>query len=274
MNKPVVTERQTWFRFFPEGSVEFLVVTRVLALLMLAALIVVRSNQRPLVLVALVALLWLDYLLMLWWAIQVTTDLDDLFSEPQPGDQEVRYRRVRVGLQAALPSAVAVVVLAPWPALMGSLESSMALGHLGRWVTVPVFGVLFVVALFFAQRALQRVRLGRPGWTLLFLIPVLHWFAMHRLLLGLEARFQQRCGEQGQPPGDDLRSGLALVLADVSWVLSVLPWGMVVVWVWWRGSWPAVAPGCGTLLAGLFAVADLAALEQLHRRLVGFIQKL
>src|SRR5437868_8574771 len=73
-------ERRRWFSFFPEGTLEFLVVTRVLALLLMGTLIIVPSTQRPAVLVALAAVVWADYALLTWWLVHVSADLHDLFA--------------------------------------------------------------------------------------------------------------------------------------------------------------------------------------------------
>ena len=66
MTDNIGAQRRNWFRSFPEGSIEFVVITRVLALLLLAALAIVPGIQRPAVLVALALVLWVDYLLMMW----------------------------------------------------------------------------------------------------------------------------------------------------------------------------------------------------------------
>jgi len=144
-------------------------------------------------------------------------------------------------------------------------------------VAVPVFCALFVVSALVAHRALQRIQLGRPQWTLLLLVPIFHWFALHRLLTSLHARVRQRSQEPGKPTPDDPGPGPGVILADVTWVLSVLPWGILVVLTLMTGKWPgnmpySAMPVCGTMLATLFAVADLAAMENLQRRFVALIR--
>ena len=236
MSNDILTQRQRWFRFFPEGSIEFLVATRVLALLLLLALLIVGKREMQLLaaVVALTGVLWLDYAL-----------------------------------------------IAPWPMLLRYYQPGLLPGEAFVTVGRGMLVVLFIVLAILAQRALQRIRLGRPLWTLLLLIPVVHWFAMHRLIVGLEARIREH--EQTDSPearDQAADSGtLAIALADVTWVLAVLPWGHVVIFPLAQGNWPAefpqaAAPFCGVPLAAVFAVADLAAMERVQRQFTATLRKL
>jgi len=273
MNDDFVTERKKWFRFFPEGSIEFLLITRVLALLLLAALAVISSPQRPAVLVALAFLLWVDYVLMLWWVIQLATDLDDLFQEVPPNPNVAHRRRTRTALLAVLPSVAAVLLLAPWLDVLNAFHPSSLFRETLPRVMLPVLGSLFIIFVFIAQYALRRIRLGPALWTLLLLVPVVHWFAMHRLLSPLQKRIQERYGERDDASGHPEQGpSISLILADVTWLLSILPWGIVIVLALQDCSWSPVVPLCGTMLASVFAVADLAAMERLQRQFVGLLQ--
>ena len=115
MTNELLVERRKWFRVFPEGTLEFTIITRVLALLMLMALAVVSGLQRPLVLMALGAILWVDYALLMWWAIEVASDLQLLSGAPDAAAHSTR--RSRIWLQAVLPSIAALVALMPWASL-------------------------------------------------------------------------------------------------------------------------------------------------------------
>lgn len=275
MSDDTAVQRRKWFQSFPEGSIEFMLVTRVLALLLLLALAIVQDVQRPVVVLALTMVLWADYVLMMWWAVQMTTDLDDLFADPPPPADAARRRRVWAACLGASPSVAAALLLVPWPYLLLPSEwSRAAVVH----VAAPLLGIAFVALMFVAQAALQRVRLGPRPWTLLLLVPIAHWFAMHRLLTGLHARVHQRREERGQTVKDDSGPGAAVRIADITWVLSILPWGTLVLVSLLRGGWPtgsgaSGASVCGAFIAAVFAVADVAAMEQLQRRFVLLLHK-
>jgi hypothetical protein len=231
--------------------------------------------------VALTGVLWLDYVLMIWWAVQIVIDLEDLPLPPTASVAESRRRRIHIGFLACLPSVVAALILAPWPTLLRFFQPGLLPG--GAFVTVGrgMLVVLFIVLAILAQRALQRIRLGPPLWTLLLLIPVVHWFAMHRLVIGLEGRIrehEQTDAAQAREQAADSGT-LAIALADVTWVLAVLPWGLVVIFILAQGNWPAefpqaAAPFCGVPLAAVFAVADLAAMERVQRQFTATLRKL
>jgi hypothetical protein len=110
----------------------------------------------------------------------------------------------------------------------------------------------------------------------LFLIPIVHWFALHRLLSSLDARLKEAASRRGQPGTSGEANTVTIALADVTWVLSVLPWAIMLVVSLVRGGWPGgrVMPVCGTLIASVFVVADLAAMEGIQRRFVALVRKL
>jgi len=283
MSNDILTQRQRWFRFFPEGSIEFLVATRVLALLLLLALLIVGKREMQLLaaLVALTGVLWLDYVLMVWWAVQIAVDLEDLSLQPRAPVEASRRRRVHTGILVCLPSVLAAVILAPWPTLLRLYQPGLLPGTAFVTVGRGILAVLFIVLAVIAQRTLQRIRLGPPLWTLLLLIPVVHWFAMHRIIVGLEDRLREH-GQKDSAEARDQAShppALAIAIADVTWGLFVCPWAIVAIFMLTQGNWPvdfphAAAPFCGVPLAAVFAVADLAAMERVQRQFVATLRKL
>jgi len=78
MDNTVLSQRQRWFRAFPDGSIEFLLVTRLLVVFLLLGLAAMRESQRPMVLMALAVVLMADYAIMIWWSLQTVADLDCL----------------------------------------------------------------------------------------------------------------------------------------------------------------------------------------------------
>jgi len=271
MTKDTLAQRRNWFRYFPEGTLEFLVITRVLAVLLLIALMIVTATQKNMVLIALSVLAWADYLLVSWWLVQMTTDLDDLLQEPDPQDPNAHRRPVTTTVLSALPSCAAFLILAPWAQVFfGSGGSRETITR----VLIPVFFLTFLVLSAFAQRELKRIKLGPPIWTLLFLIPGLHWLALHRLVGGLHERLRQRGGQEGESTEKQkIGGGMEILVADVTWVMAVLPWFIVVcLSVVKTDSGDATAQNigmlCGTFMVIVFVIADLAAMETLQQRFI------
>ncbi|MBP7935687.1 MAG: hypothetical protein KA354_13655 [Phycisphaerae bacterium] len=293
-NGPLV-ERQRWFRFFPDGSIEFLVITRVLMVLLLVALIVfiARQLERSATLVALAGICSLDQILVLWWAVQIVTDLSLLANAQSPpgGEGEPRTspattvgsnrERRWLTARACLPGTVALLLLALMagtPILSVFLRVSLSKPVLGA--VYLALGAVFILLLPFGQRALQHVRLGPPLWTFLSLIPIVHMFAVHRVARDLESQIrlldQQRSPAPSTPaeePGTP-----AGAIAEVAWILTIVPWAIVAVVMLTRGEWPrgwaGSIPTCGGILATtLLVIADTAALEHVHRRFVALIRR-
>jgi hypothetical protein len=237
----------------------------------LLALAVVGGSQRPLVLAALTFVLWLDYALIMWWVIQVATDLRSIstgFGGDTPG------RRAGIGLKVILPSVAAMVALIPWTQVLSVVGAA---GKANLFKPVPmVAGVAFVVLLIPAYRTLRTIGVGSSLWAGVLLIPIFHWFAMHRVAADLDRRIDEQLKVRGFEKASR-RLGIALAIADVTWVLSILPWAGVVAFAlirgWSMGGVFKAGPVCGTILAAFFAIADLAAMEGVQRQIVTLIRK-
>ena len=267
-----VSQRRTWFRFFPEGTLEFLVITRVLALLLIVTLAAILPSQLSAALTALFGLLWLDHVLMLWWGVQMVTDLRDLSASPSPGS-DARGGKYRVGLTAALPSFFALLIIAPWPNVLIADPTTRASA---TKILLPVLALLYATTIVLAARALQTVRFGSSLWSLLFLVPGLHWLAMHRLVREWHGRADEHRDEHTGEGAEASSAGI--VFADVCWLFTLLPWAVVLSVSWARGQWPdgvgyGLVPICATAWTVLFAVSDLAVLETLQRRFIALIDK-
>lgn len=269
MNSERLAERRKWFRVFPEGTLEFAIITRILALLLLISLAVVGGTQRPLIVVSLVIVLWVDYALLMWWVLQVAMDLR-MVADGSVLDSP--SSRAKIGFKVILPSVAAVAGLAPWGQVM-----SVVVGGTGMLGWLPVAaGVAFVILCIPALRALRKVGVGSSRWTALLLVPIIHWFALHRIAAGLHGRI----AEQLQARGIDkapYSPEVTLAIADATLVLSILPW-MVMVGYGLACGWSnqgafKFGPVCGTVLAALFAIANLAALEAVQRQIVTLIRK-
>lgn len=272
MNGDTIVERKKWFRVFPEGTLEFMIITRVLALAFLIALAIVSGAQRPFVLIGLAGVLWADYALLVWWLLQLSRDLRLVRGEALSADDAAR--EVRASIVVLIPSAAAAVALLPWgPALsFFGLRSSLIAG------TIPtVAAILFVVSLVPAYRMLRDARFSSPIWTFLLLVPILHLPASQRLAGQLGEAVREQLRARGEKPQSLHKPTAAMAVADITWVLTMLPWlvmiGVSLTRGWQSGGLFTAGPVCGTCLAGLFAISNLAAMEAIQRQMVLLVRR-
>jgi hypothetical protein len=274
MNETNLQQRRKWFHFFPEGNLEFTVVTRTLMFLLLLIMLVVPERIRFYSIMMFAAVFFADYLLSLWWSIEIATDLNDLQSGQKATVEEKGRRRIAAVILDSLPCLFILLMVIPWARLIfsdpGSQQAVMRIAY-------PLLAVGLVAALILSMWMMRRIQMGPGLWGFLSLLPVLHWFALHRLI----SRFHQRLPQQneGEKEADEVSApGIALALADATWILSMLPWLAALALGIWRGQWPgdlpfAVAPVCGTAMLGLFLIANLAAMEHLQKLFVSVLQK-
>jgi hypothetical protein len=272
-NESGLEQRRNWFRFFPEGTIEFVVATRVLAVLLLLLLGVVKGTQRPPVLMALAGILWIDYVLTMYWVAQLATDLSGLLADAVVDDRTLARRRMRAGFFLALPATCFLLMVSPWPRFL--LAPGPAQQSLARTAAIG-FGLAFLVALLLAYRQLRKMPLGLSGWLLIALIPLLHWLALHRLLSVFHRQLCEKDRQLGQPE-DEGGPGLAAAMADGLWFLSVLPWLIMIAVGLSRGGWPMntpyrFMPVCGSVLFALFSIVDMAAMENVQRHFVRLLR--
>ncbi len=275
MNSNGLEHRRNWFRFFPDGTLEFVVVTRVLAVLLMVLLFVVRRTQQAPVFLGLCGMLWIDYLLTLFWIIQLATDLRSLSSDPSTGTPDSSASRVRTLLVMALPATLAFAVVAPWPQLIlspGPMQAAVTR------LLIPALALAFLLSLTMAYRRARGLALGSAVWSFVILVPLLHWLGIHRLLGGLHDRMARFSGRQAS--AEDSGAGVSATAADVLWIITILPWLLLILLTVVQGAGAAgamthrVVPVCGAMLFGLFSAVDLAAMEKLQKRFVRLIRSL
>lgn len=268
MNAERLAERRKWFRVFPEGTLEFAIITRILALFLLLALSVVGGTQRPMIVMGLIFVLWVDYALLIWWLLQVALDLRMLMGAT---DADTPTRRAKIFIKAILPSIAAVIALVPWQQLMLILAGGTSMP---RWIPLAA-GLAFVILCVPALRGLREAQVGSGLWAVLLLVPILQWPASHRLAGNLHRRICEQLQARTETAVHPPRAAMAI--ADVTWVLGVLPWatiaGYVLVQGWSGQAVLKFGMVCGTVFAAFFAIANLAAMEAVQRQLVALIRK-
>ncbi|UCD29459.1 MAG: hypothetical protein JSV03_02960, partial [Planctomycetota bacterium] len=167
-------------------------------------------------------------------------------------------------------------ILAPWAEYLIRPESART--ALMR-IMEPALMVLFLVLVCFGYGALRRVRLGPAKWTLLLLIPIFHWFAVHRMVTNLHSKLQHRMQERGHVVKDEPGFKALILVSDITWILSMLPWGLILFLSLLHNHLPAglaysAIRICGIAFAVVFAVGNLASMEYLQRQFVNEIRKL
>jgi hypothetical protein len=274
MSQSSIEQRRNWFRFFPEGSLEFVVVTRVLSLLLMLGCLIVQGPLRPLATLALCTVLWIDYVLTQSWFVQLSTDLDTFSRDPSPTCEELSARRRRISLFMVLPATLLFAFVAPWPAAVlpaGSIRAT------AERIIAPACGLAAVLSLWPSLRTARNLQAGSSLWSCATLIPLLHWLGIHRLLNHMDRRICDLLYPQGRPPSDSGPS-LAAAAADTLWIITVLPWLLAIGLLIVRGGAAIeqttfrLTMACGSLLYGLFSVIDLAAMENVHRRFIRLIR--
>jgi hypothetical protein len=264
-----LVQQKNWFRFFPDGTIEFTVITRVLAIVLLAALVLVPSAHRAMFLVALAAVIWVDYIIVLCWAVQIGNDLEDITeTRPIPAD-DLRRRRTSDIILLAIPSIIFMLMAAPWPRF---LISQAAARNRIMLISMPVLGLAFIAAASFAWKILEHKGLGSSLWRIIILIPGLHWFAMHRLARRLQNQVGQGFRDRTGNKLDE--SGGAFTAADVTLAICLCFFLLRLIAGDSSRTINMLLQGAGMSFAALFAVIDLAAMEKLQRQYVTLIRKL
>lgn len=268
MNETSVQERRQWFLHFPEGSIEFFLVTRVLLILLLLVLLVAGQQHHAYVLLALAGMLWFDYALALWWAVQMATDLDSI-RQPITADRAY-WRRLRGITVALLPSIAFFLLISPWPDLLSEVASErMAI----RRAALPLIGTAFIVFMFLAQRVLRGLGVGSAVWRCLLLVPLLHWFSLHRWILHLDTEVNRLVDEKNKQRLAGSSPGAAVSLARWAWFPGILPWMILLPAQAFGASWLSEslfkgAAVCSLVFTCIFVVADTAAMENVQRKFV------
>ena len=266
-----LAQRKSWFRFFPDGTIEFTVITRVLAIMFLTGLAMVSIAQRPVTLTLLWAVIWVDYALMLWWTIEINDDLEDLSQSAPVSNELTRRRRFQEAVLLAIPSIVVMILLVPWPQMVIAKQIDRDRLY---YVLVPVVILAFSGSAYLARYATRQLGLSSWLWRVVLLIPGLHWFAMHRLVSQLEQKVGSRLHEKSGTP--HTAPSIAGAVADVTLIISLCSW---LGWVRWIQYHPTGAVRMMLQIVGLgsgalFAIIDLAVMEHLQRRFVTLIRKL
>jgi len=275
MSEEMLTRRRQWLQCFPEGTIEFNLVTRILVVGMLGSLAVLPESQHRLVLTGLVGVLWIDYLLILWWVVQLGTDLEMIIDRPGQSAPQSRRRDLVYAFWASLPTLPALLILAPWSELIIREEASRI--TLMR-ILFPALAVCFIVTLLVAMCVLNRLRLAAMGWILLWLIPVFHLLALHRIIKAIQARIRNHRLDTGLGTDERYVMGGSLITGDIIWLLSLVPWLVLVMKATQDSAFTISTGGkaliiLGTVLVAVLSAFELSLMERLQRQHLGLINR-
>src|SRR5690606_25195948 len=99
-------------------------------------------------------------------------------------------------------------------------------------ILTPIAGLVFIALMPLGYKGLSSAGLEPRAWLWLLLVPGLHWFALHRILARLRRDLEQLRPGQGEGPS------FALPIADVTWLLAIIPWLVLAI----AGGWQYVPP--------------------------------
>ncbi len=267
--------RKRWFEIFPEGGVEFLIITRVGIAGVLLALLVIKESQRSLVWLLLGGLLWIDHAVVLGWLLPMAGDVCGRAGEPADRGRGLRGLGGTL-LLACLPAAAALAIVLPWTDLLRLFPALAAHREMIGRVGAGLGAVVFVAAAAACRSRLEALGLKGGLWRLLIHVPGLHWPAVHRYARLLNGRMRGLNPPAGSA-SEDGGTGAVLTASDIVWALCMLPWVVQGCLAAFRG-WPQGFPGmllplAGTLMAVVFAVVQLAALERVQRVYLGWLRR-
>ena len=271
----MLTQRRQWFQCFPEGTIEFNLVTRIGAIGMMGAFAVLPENQHILIANGLVGALWIDFLLMIGWTVQLGSDLETIIHRPEEPARQAHRRSLFCFLWAALPTIPAMLILAPWPEVIIRNEASRV--SLMR-ILDPVLGVCFMVSLALAMRAVKRLQLAAGGWIFLWFFPVLHLLALHRIIKATQTRIQRHRLDTGLGPDERHLMGGSLIAADLLWLSSLVPWLILTLKSWQDSAFIVRPMGtiliiAGTVMFAILSAVQLSLMERLQQQFLGLIHR-
>jgi hypothetical protein len=272
MSEDALNHRRQWFECFPAGTIEFNLITRVLAVGTLGALAVMPESQHLLILNGLAGILWADFILLIWWTVQLGNDLITAIESPTEFRSWAHRRSLICAFWCILPTLPALLLLAPWAAFIIQNE---ALRAKTSAILIPVLAIGFVASLPFAVRAMRRLQLANTLWSFLWFIPILNLFVLHRIIKSTQNRIQHHRLEAGLRP-DEHVMGASLIAGDVVWLLTLIPCAVVLLKRLQSSEFVNDPAGkalivLATVLFAVFSIIQLALMERLQRQFLSVI---
>ncbi|MBN1489565.1 MAG: hypothetical protein JXA69_06570 [Phycisphaerae bacterium] len=254
----LVTERRRWFASFPEGSLEFVAVFRILWILALFVAPVTEGFVRRFAGAGIIGLLLADCGLAIWWLTHTALDRMSLL---EPGkafsSKQIQRRCLAASVAAVTAHGVLLVFILSLVGVVNPLTQAVPTGPL-RWAIVPVYVVLVIATVITGRWA----ALGCPIRTVLLTVPFMHWWAIRHSAFDIGKAFAAALAERtGKPP---ITFDTTRAVANAMWVLFMLMVGAML-YATSRGTiaeWKAM---CGGMVAAVAAVADVAAMESVQQ---------
>lgn len=259
--------KKRWFQVFPEGSIEFLIVTRVGIVGLLLALLVIKESQRDLVWLVLGGFLWMDHVVILGWLLPMAGDVC------RAGRDEANAGRCRGAVEGALllaclASTSMLAIVLPWQELLRFFPALTARRAMIGWAGAGLGAAVFAVAVAACRAHLAELGLAGGLWRMLIHVPGLHWPAVHRYARLLARRMRGSASSGGASP-DEGGEDAVLTASNVIWGLCMLLWVahgcLAATRGWPRGFPQLLVPLAGALTGAILAVVQLAALERVQR---------
>jgi hypothetical protein len=264
LQRELAAQRRRWYRSFPEGTLEFVSVTRILWIIALFVLPIAAGSQRAVAACGISILLLIDFALVMAWLTRLTLD-SRAWRDTAP--MSLRAARWRAGFAtSATITSHACVFLFAWtflPLPIGAVRQHPEILGTLRWALVALFVIAIPFTILFARRA------GLPGGgaALLLTVPILAWWSARHSA----ARISRDLLRSVDPAAPDRDARAGLILADVLWALLIL---LIAANLYFPGGWKGVSlqSMCSGLGVAFAAIADVAALETAHHRYLNYLR--
>lgn len=259
-----LAEQRRWFRYFPEGPLEFLAAVRFLWILGLFVVPVVSGFLRIYAALALAFLLSADAALAAWWLAQIAFDRDVWTGRRTWNPREARRRAVALTLGVLAAHGLLFLVAITF----GRLPFDWVRVHPGAVSALRSILIVLYVAVVPVTIVAGRAAGGRTGLVCLLPVPFLHWLAVRRLARCIGADLAADVTARTGRPAP-FSTG-AILTAEALWILlvPVLAANLWGAFLWTRPSWQAICSGIIIAVAG---VADVAAVESVQQAYLRYL---
>jgi len=266
-NSRLLKDRRRWYDCFPDGTLEFVSTMRIVYTLLLFVIPIGGTSFRTAGFAGIAVLLLADMILSMYWLTQLAADRRLLTAETNENKgaaSRMIYIIACVAVCHAILFGIAMTFRPPGfvlthlkPAMMGTARIAL----IALWIPPAVLS-------FILAGRLMNVK--NPILKALLLVPVASWFSIRRISANIAEEYHRRTPHLNADEEEYSRAGI--LGAEVLQVLSLLA---LLGTAAKPGLWSHmnIATATASILFGLAAIADMAAIENAHRSYVQFFHK-
>lgn len=265
-NSRLLKDRRRWYDCFPDGTLEFVSTMRIVYTLLLFVIPIGGAGFRSAGFSGIAILLLADLILSMYWLAQMAADrrlLTTETNENKGAASRMIFIIACVAVCHAVLFGIAMTFRPPGfvlthlkPAMMGTARITL----IALWIPPAV--LLFILAG-------RMMNVKNPILKVLLLVPMISWFSIRRISANIAEEYHHRTPHLNADEEEYSRAGI--LVAEVLQVLSLLA---LLATAAKPGLWSHmnIAAATASILFGLTAIADMAALENAHRSYVQFLR--